>query len=249
MDVQDRLLTTEDIAKYLNVEVVTVRRLVGRGELAAYRVGGEYRFSQADLQDYLKRQYVPARSFGASFTLPQAEDRAWLFGLLHRRPSGPVEPSPVAAGERFTPRAQAVLKTTQERAEAMNSASIEPRHLLLGLTAESGGLGSRALAELGVTEADVRTVLERHPELASRAGKEAGSVLRLSEGTMTALRRAVDQANKLKHNHLGTEHLLLGLLADPKGEAAMVLGELKIEVEKLRAHVQKLIKEEGGGPA
>jgi ATP-dependent Clp protease ATP-binding subunit ClpC len=140
-----------------------------------------------------------------------------------------------------------VLKKTQDQAEAMGSASIEPAHLLLGLAAASGGLGSRALAELGVTVEQIQGVLERHPELLGegRTGPEAPP--KLAQGTMAALRQAVSQANKLKHDYVGTEHLLLGLLFDPKGAAATVCGELTIEVDKVRAHVQKLIREGVGG--
>ena len=56
----DALLTTEEVAEVLRVEVVTVRRLVARGELAAYRLGGEYRFRARDIEDYLDRQRIPA---------------------------------------------------------------------------------------------------------------------------------------------------------------------------------------------
>ena len=54
----ERLLTTDEVAEYLRVDVVTIRRLVGRGELTAYRIGSEYRFTRSDLEDYLQRQRV-----------------------------------------------------------------------------------------------------------------------------------------------------------------------------------------------
>jgi excisionase family DNA binding protein len=248
MNLQEPLLTTEDVANLLKVEVVTVRRLVGRGELAAYRVGGEYRFSQADVQDYLKRQYLPARSGQERFGAKTERTRFWVSEVLQRvqRREGSKE-GRGAAGERFTDRAQAVLKATQEKAEAMGSDSIEPAHLLLGLATERGGLGSRALAEMGVTADQIEGVLKTHAAFAGepRTGPEAP--LKLGEATMAALRRAVDQANKLKHDYVGTEHLLLGLLADSQGAAVSILRELKIEAGKVRAHVQKLIREDAAG--
>jgi excisionase family DNA binding protein len=58
----DPLLTTDDVASYLNVDVVTVRRLITKGELGAYRIASEYRVRMSDLTDYLRRQYRPART-------------------------------------------------------------------------------------------------------------------------------------------------------------------------------------------
>jgi excisionase family DNA binding protein len=60
-NLNDPLLTTDDVASYLNVDVVTVRRLISKGEIGAYRITSEYRVRLSDLQDYLRRQYVPAK--------------------------------------------------------------------------------------------------------------------------------------------------------------------------------------------
>src|SRR5579859_4265787 len=58
----ESLKTTEEIAEYLRVEVVTVRRLATRGELPAYRVGGEFRFFAQEIQDYVRSQRVSGSS-------------------------------------------------------------------------------------------------------------------------------------------------------------------------------------------
>jgi excisionase family DNA binding protein len=60
----EKLLTSEEVADYLRVDVVTVRRLVNRGDLTAYRIGGEYRFMQPDVEEFVKRQRVPAGEQG-----------------------------------------------------------------------------------------------------------------------------------------------------------------------------------------
>ncbi len=57
----DPLLTTDEVASFLNVDVVTVRRLITKGELGAYRIASEYRVRLSDLEDYLRQQYIPAR--------------------------------------------------------------------------------------------------------------------------------------------------------------------------------------------
>ncbi len=61
----DPLLTTDEVAAFLNVDVVTVRRLITKGELGAYRIASEYRVRLSDLEDYLQRQYMPAKHRGA----------------------------------------------------------------------------------------------------------------------------------------------------------------------------------------
>jgi putative molybdopterin biosynthesis protein len=58
----EKLLTTDEVADYLNVDVVTIRRLITKGDLASFRIGSEYRISLGDLKAYLKRQYRPANS-------------------------------------------------------------------------------------------------------------------------------------------------------------------------------------------
>jgi excisionase family DNA binding protein len=243
MSLQDPLLTTEDVANYLKVEVVTVRRLVGRGELAAYRVGGEFRFAPGDVQDYLRRQYLPARPAGPLGLLPGEPGRLWLSALF--APSIVRGRTEAASGERFTKHAQSVLALSQARAEQLGSAGIETAHLLLGLAAEPHGMGGRALAEFGVTEAHINRLLSDRPAWLGPPRTETTVPLSLAPGTMRALRSAVEQANKLKHDHVGTEHLLLGLLADTDSTAAAVLNELKVKADKLRARLQAMIKQGG----
>jgi excisionase family DNA binding protein len=245
MSLQDPLLTTEDVANYLKVEVVTVRRLVGRGELAAYRVGGEFRFAPSDVQDYLRRQYLPARPTSPFGLLPGEPGKLWLSALF----APPIARGrrEAASGQRFTKDAQSVLALSQSRAEQLGSAGIETVHLLLGLAAEPDGLGGKALAEFGATEAHLSGALSHRAEWLGPPRTEATIPLSLAPGTMRALRSAVEQAHKLKHDQVGTEHLLLGILADSDSSAAAVLSELKVNADKLRARVQAMIKQ-GSAP-
>ena len=103
----ESLLTAEEVAEGLRMDVVTVRRLVGRGELAAYRVGGEYRFKMSDIEDYLTRHRIPVR------------DRS-VDGRF----------------DRFTEQAQEVLALAQEEARLLNHNYLGTEHLLLGLLRE-----------------------------------------------------------------------------------------------------------------
>src|SRR4051812_40087985 len=106
MESLESLMTSEDVAQYLNVDIVTVRRLVSRGELAAYRVGAEYRFALSDLQAYLKQRYMPA---GARPDQAEPSDKlpgpaGLLTELFAPRGQSRSRTKP-AVGERFTERA------------------------------------------------------------------------------------------------------------------------------------------------
>jgi ATP-dependent Clp protease ATP-binding subunit ClpA len=144
--------------------------------------------------------------------------------------------------ERFTDRARRVLVLAQEEARLLNHSFIGTEHILLGLIHEGEGVGAQALASLGVTlESARRTVKEildsdislgpsGSPPFTPRAKK----VLELS------LREAL----QLQHNHIGTEHLLLGLLREGGGVAVQVLVSLGIDLNQLRQLTLDLIPEE-----
>ncbi len=72
----DPLLTTDDVASYLNVDVVTVRRLITKGELGAYRIASEYRVRMSDLEDYLRRQYLPPKQQTERSGQPPSSDES-----------------------------------------------------------------------------------------------------------------------------------------------------------------------------
>src|SRR5579875_4028782 len=93
----DRLLTTEEVAEYLRVDVVTVRRLVGRNELVAYKVGGAYRFMREDIEMFVRQQRVSGTE--------EAPD-AWIAKMSPRRDRF----------DKFTEEARRVLALASEEA-------------------------------------------------------------------------------------------------------------------------------------
>jgi len=245
METHESMLTTDDVANYLKVDVVTVRRLVSRGQLAAYRVGGEFRFTMTDLQDYLKRQYVPV---GAVSGFKEDKDQRFgPFFLMHEiygslgKGRAKVKP---AIGERFTERAKTALELAQTEAERQHCARIYASHLLLGLAAEPGGLGSQALSELDITTDNIRELLAAHPQLTGPA-RNATDALGIDTEVKRALAAAVQQAKALSHNFIGTEHILLGLLADPQNKAVAVIEQLSVKPDRLRDRVMALVQQAG----
>ena len=122
--------------------------------------------------------------------------------------------------ERFTQRARRVLSLAQEEAERFQHNYIGTEHLLLGLIREEGGVAGRVLRELGLDQRRVEELVERMTRASARATTIAPE---LSPGTKRVLELAVDEARRMGHHYIGTEHLLLGLVRLPEGVAIDIL--------------------------
>jgi len=134
--------------------------------------------------------------------------------------------------ERFTQRARRVLSLAQDEAERLQHGQISTEHLLLGLMREEGGVAGRVLRELGL---DQRRVEELVVRLTDSGTRSLGGALDLSPGTKKVLELAVDEARRMGHHYIGTEHLLLGLVRQQDGVAIDVLRRLGISRRKCAA--------------
>ena len=142
--------------------------------------------------------------------------------------------------ERFTQRARRVLGLAQEDAEKMRHAYIGTEHLLLGLMREEGGVAGRVLRELGVEPRRVQEMVER----LTGAGRTSGvTKIDLAPGTKRVLELAVDEARRMGHHYIGTEHLLLGLVRQNEGVAMDVLKKLGISAEQIRRQTRRVLQE------
>ena len=147
--------------------------------------------------------------------------------------------------DRFTPRARRVLQLAADEAETLRHAEIGAEHLLLALIREGRGLGALALRGLGLDPDDVRRRLESR----LRPGEvPSDTPLGLSPGAKHAIEMAVVEANRLRHDYLGTEHILLGLLRGGEGTAFVTLESLGVTLERARREVIKLINETPSRP-
>ncbi len=133
--------------------------------------------------------------------------------------------------ERFTNRARRVLSLAQEEAEHLRHHQIGTEHLLLGLMREEGGVAGRVLRDLGL---DLRRVEELVKRLSTADERTTNSQLDLSPVTKKVLELAVDEARRIGHHYIGTEHLLLGLLRQQEGIALDILRELGVDREVIR---------------
>src|SRR5436309_541576 len=137
--------------------------------------------------------------------------------------------------DRFNDRAKRVLALAQDEAIRFNHNYIGTEHLLLGLVREGEGVAARVLDSLGVELSKVRTAVEF---IIGRGDSTTSpSEITLSPRTKKVIELAIDEARTLGHSHVGTEHLLLGLVREGEGIASGVLESLGVSLEKVRHQV------------
>lgn len=142
--------------------------------------------------------------------------------------------------ERFTQRARKVLSLAQEEAERLQHNYIGTEHLLLGLLREDGGVAGRVLRDLGLEQRRVEDLVEQMTRASTRTST---TNLDLSPGTKRVLELAVDEARRMGHHYIGTEHLLLGLVRQTDGVAIDVLRRLGISPDDIRKQTRRVLQE------
>jgi ATP-dependent Clp protease ATP-binding subunit ClpC len=142
--------------------------------------------------------------------------------------------------DRFTKRARRVLTLAQEEAQRLNHNYIGTEHLLLGLVREENGVAVRVLRDLGV---DPRQIRERVERTVGRGQRAMYGKLSLTPRTKRVIELAVDEARRLGHHYIGTEHLLLGLVRAGEGVAVDVLKGLGVGLDKVRSQTARVMME------
>jgi len=140
--------------------------------------------------------------------------------------------------ERFTERAKKVLTLSQDEAQRSHHNYIGTEHLLLGLLRENDGLAARVLDNLGVDIGRVRQTIE------SVLGRS--EVIGFQQKIPTSRVKKVieisfEEAQRMGHNYVGTEHLLLGLMIEGEGIAAHVLADLGVTLASVRQETERLL--------
>jgi len=147
--------------------------------------------------------------------------------------------------DRFTERARKVLTLAQEEAQRFNHNYIGTEHLLLGLVREGEGVAAKVLSNLGVELTKVRSAVEF---IIGRGERQVVGEIGLTPRAKKVIELAVDEARRLGHHYIGTEHLLLGLIREGEGIAAGVLESLGVNLEKVRSEVIKVLTQSGSTP-
>src|SRR5213079_1253235 len=136
--------------------------------------------------------------------------------------------------DKFTERARKVLQLAQEEAQRFNHNYIGTEHLLLGLVREGEGVAAKVLANLGVELNKVRSAVEF---IIGRGDRTVTGDIGLTPRAKKVIELSVDEARRLNHHYIGTEHLLLGLVREGEGIAAGVLESLGVSLDRVRAQV------------
>lgn len=126
--------------------------------------------------------------------------------------------------QRFTDDAQRILSFAQEAALELGHDYVGTEHVLIGLTKVKNGVAAKALEELGIVTEDIFEAVE---EQVGRGNKKATSIY-MTPRVKHVLELAIQVANRMNHNYVGTEHILLGLLSDGGGVAVRILRAMNI---------------------
>lgn len=138
---------------------------------------------------------------------------------------------------RFTERAQKVLALSQEEAVRLGHNNIGTEHILLGLVREGEGIAAKALESLGLEVSKIQEEVEK----LIGTGKQPMQTIHYTPRAKKVVELSQDEARKLGHSYVGTEHILLGLIREGEGVAARVLNNLGVSLNKARQQVLQLL--------
>jgi ATP-dependent Clp protease ATP-binding subunit ClpC len=144
----------------------------------------------------------------------------------------------MASMERFTQRARRVLSLAHQEAERTRHNLIGTEHLLIGLVEEEGGVAGRVLREMGLEASRVREMVAR----VGMPGTESDGKIELSADTQQVLEYAIEEARRLGHHYIGTEHLLLALVRS-EGVALEVLRRMGATPDEIRRQIRRVLQE------
>jgi ATP-dependent Clp protease ATP-binding subunit ClpC len=145
--------------------------------------------------------------------------------------------------ERFTDRARRAVVQAQEEARMLSHNYIGTEHILLGLIHERDGMAARALESLGISLDVVRQQVE---ELIGRGQQAPPEHIPFTPRSKKVLELSLREALQLGHDYIGTEHILLGLIREGDGVAALVLVKLGGDLNRVREQVIQLLQEQQG---
>ena len=146
--------------------------------------------------------------------------------------------------ERFTHRARQVIILAQEEAKRLNQSAVGTEHILLGIIREGEGVASKVLASLNINPERVRAEIE---SAIGRGERPLYEEVAFTPQAKKLLELALDEARKLTHNYIGTEHLLLGLIREGEVVAAGVLQAMGANLERARSQVVHALGEDVKG--
>ena len=155
-----------------------------------------------------------------------------------------VQRTLVAMFERFTDRARRVVVLAQEEARGLKHNFIGTEHILLALLDERDALAARALTRFGMQPEPVR---EEIKALVGTGASAPAGHIPFTPRAKKVLELALREALQLKHDYIGTEHILLGVVREGEGVGAQILKEHAVDLETVRITVIDLLEAYGAG--
>ena len=186
----------------------------------------------------------PRQEETESIAIPdQDKDRAINLEPLQDGDDRPLEAIPGQNGrfDKFSVRARRVMESAQQEAQRFQHNYIATEHILLGLVRENKGIAAYVLLNLGVERDKVRSMVE---SMIGRGDRIVVGEIGLTPRAKRVIELAVDEARRMNHSYIGTEHLLLALVREDQGIAAEVLESLGVTLEKARKHTVRLLGHE-----
>jgi excisionase family DNA binding protein len=259
-------LTLDEVAYILGLDRTTVAKYLREQIIYAFQIGREWRVPEQELRRYvhrITRQDEPeerramavgvVRKGGAERVMGKFPPPPPPPGLIQRgvkmivqrfenEPHGETESlSAVLEKDRFqkfTKRARNVLALAQEEAQRLRHNYIGTEHLLLGLVREGEGVAAKVLVSLGVELERVRSGVEF---IIGRGDQPVSGEVGLTPRAKKVIKLSMDEARRLGHYYIGTEHLLLGLIREGEGIAVGVLESLDLNLQDVRARTIHMI--------
>jgi len=140
--------------------------------------------------------------------------------------------------ERFTERARQVVVLAQDESRELGHGYIGTEHILLGLLREEEGVGARALQSLGISLGEVRGQVSR---IVGIGDEPATGQIPFTPRAKKVLELALRESQALGHNHIGTEHVLLGLARENSGVGARILLDLGVDDDAIRKRTIQML--------
>lgn len=141
--------------------------------------------------------------------------------------------------ERFTERAKKMIVHARTEAKRLNSDFVRTEHMLLGLVRERDGVAARSLLNLGVNLDNLQRSVEDH--MNPGTSQSMSDDIPFSPSAKKVLEYSIDEARKLNHPYVGTEHILLGLLREGESSAFRLLEEYRVDLERVQEEIGRLL--------
>jgi ATP-dependent Clp protease ATP-binding subunit ClpC len=147
--------------------------------------------------------------------------------------------------DKFTERARKGLSLAQEEAQRFRHNYIGTEHLLLGLMREDEGVAAKVLLNLGVRLDGVRQNIEA---IIGRGDQAVVGSIGLTPRAKKVIELAVDEARRMQHHSIGTEHILLGLVREGEGIAAHTIESMGVSLARVREETLRVLKQANPAP-